>query len=121
MIIIDESNAEYRRHGFIGGFYIRPMGPFRKGDLVQGHKHVIDHLTSLVSGAVRVIITDKEPIDDHELIEEYELHVPCKIEIKADLFHRFEVLEDNTYWECIFSEAEAEKVLGDSRLADWTV
>lgn len=116
MIIIDESNRDIHAGGFIGSFYIRQMGPFKENEIVQGHDHKIDHVTNFVRGKARIEWENKNTGETGIV----ELHVPCKILIKREVWHKFTPLEDDTYWECWFSEAEAEKVYGDSDKVSWT-
>jgi hypothetical protein len=115
---IDEKNAHLHQGGFVnfGGFYIRPMGPYKKGEVHKGHAHTIDHLSNIVRGKVRVHW--KNPNGTEEGV--VEVLVPAKLSIRAEYWHEFEVLEDDTYWECWFSKAEADRAYGDANSVDWT-
>jgi hypothetical protein len=104
---IDESNIDLHQGGFIGGFYIRPMGPMKKGEANQGHAHHIDHCHNLVRGQLRI---EWEAPDGTR--GEVLALVPCKILIKAEFKHKMTALVDDTYGECWFAEAQAEKQLG---------
>lgn len=112
---IDAENADLHRDGFIGGFYIRVMPTCNKGDFHDGHEHYIDHPMNLIAGAVR--IEWRKPATGQEGV--VDVLVPCKVLIKADTWHKITALEDDTRWECWFSEAEAEKVHGHANLAPW--
>jgi hypothetical protein len=115
---IDQENWHLHQGGFVnfGGFYIRPMGPYQKGERQFGHSHAIDHLSNIVRGKVRVHW--KNPKGDEAGV--IEVLVPAKLSIRAEYWHEFEVLEDDTYWECWFAAAEADKLVGGRNSVDWT-
>lgn len=112
MQVIDASNADIHQAGFIGGFFIRQMPVLNKGETHEGHEHYIDHLTNVVRGAVRIEWENKHKGTSGTL----DILVPCRILIKADTWHKFTALEDSTFWECWFSEAEAEKVYNGEKM-----
>jgi hypothetical protein len=108
MLVIDETNIDVHSGGFIGGFYIRPMGPHRASDKpAEGHKHYIDHVMNLVRGKVLVEWDDAQGVR-----KAVRCMVPCKLLIKSEISHWITPLEDDTFWECWFSEAQAEAQLG---------
>ena len=110
--VIDASNAGLHQDGFIGGFYIRKMGPYAAGRECRGHAHYIDHPMNLVRGQVRIEWSNPTTGESGTV----EVLLPCKILIKAEVHHKIIPLVDDTYWECWFSEAEAEKVYPDQTI-----
>lgn len=115
MQTIDASNADLQQSGFIGGFYVRPMGPLNKGQCNEGHSHTIDHCHNLVRG--QWLIEWEAPDGTTGQIEAL---VPCKILIKAEYKHKMTALVDDTFGECWFAELQAEKQLGTLDVP-WTV
>lgn len=112
MQTVDDSNAGLHQDGFIGGFYIRHMGPYPKGQCGHGHAHYMDHVTNILKGPVRVEWSNPKTGASGEV----EILVPCKLLIKAEAHHTFFALEDGAEWECWFSEAECEKANGRTDL-----
>lgn len=112
---IDESNADLHQGGFVGGFYIRPMRLINAGECHDGHEHYIDHPMNLIRGSVR-IEWRKQATGESGVLD---VLVPCKVLIRADTWHKITALEDDTFWECWFSEGEAEKVYGDKNAVPW--
>ena len=110
---IDASNADVHQGGFVGGLYVRPFD-MPKGSIHKGHSHYIDHVGDLVSGAVRI----RWRREDGSAEGVTDVLVPAMITVRADTWHEIEALEDSK-WRCIFSEAEAEKVHGDSNAVPW--
>lgn len=108
---IDETNIDLHTNGFIGGFYIRPMPQLKSGASHDGHEHYIDHLMNLVRGAVRIEWRNKK--SESGVVEAL---VPCRLLIKADCYHKLTALTDDTFWECWFSEAEAEKAYAGQQI-----
>lgn len=97
------ANAPECRTGFFGGLYVRQFGPVEKGYQHDGHKHAIDHGMRVNSGSVRVHWRGqgKEGIRI--------VHAPAWQVVPAKVYHQITALEDGTEWECVFSEAEAER------------
>lgn len=89
--------AVQQNSGFIGGHYIRPFGPHAAGYGHDGHKHYIDHITFIESGAYRVE-------GEETLIERVE--APNFLNVEKDRTHRFVALEDGSRHRCIFAKGE---------------
>jgi hypothetical protein len=116
---IDANNLHIHIGGFVnfGGFYIRPMGPYEKGAVNQGHEHQIDHCMHLVKGSVSV--SWRAPNGETGIVEVLEPR--AKLSIRKDYWHEITALEDKTEWECWFAKAEADRVYGDANAVDWTM
>lgn len=79
-----------------GGLYFRTFGPLYAGYVHDGHKHYQDHWTILLSGKIRVRYTTNQEIKTAVFI------APYKFVVKKDIYHKIEVLENNTSWTCMF-------------------
>jgi hypothetical protein len=103
--IVDAANADIHQQGFIGGFYIRPMR-LEAGAKHDGHAHWIDHVSNVLT-PLRIDWRNVETGEEGFVI----CKVPCKLLVKAKVWHTFSVLdgEPEARWECWFSEAEADK------------
>ena len=85
-------------HHFSDGLYAKQM-VIPKGFIAGQHKHHYSHLSILAKGHV-IVRTDESAI---------EYIAPTCIEIKAEIFHTIEALEDSA-WFCIHAtEATNEK------------
>jgi quercetin dioxygenase-like cupin family protein len=98
------------QEGILGGFFIRLNGPFMPGEKSLGHEHHIDHLTYISNGSVRIVYGEDEDV----------VRAGRFVLMKANVRHEFWALEPNTSWYCLFSEAEAMKLIdqGDLVLSD---
>jgi quercetin dioxygenase-like cupin family protein len=83
-------------HYFAGGIYAKQMR-IGKNCKIPTHRHVYDHLSVLAQGRVRVTVS--------KITQEYT--APAAIEIKRDLVHTIEALED-TVWYCIHATEETD-------------
>ena len=83
-------------HYFAGGVYAKQMR-IGKNCKIPTHRHVYDHLSVLAQGRVRVTVS--------KITQEYT--APAAIEIKKDLVHTIEALED-TVWYCIHATEETD-------------
>lgn len=102
-MVIDEQQP-WNQHSFIGGFYIRQMA-LAFGQVHEGHAHYIDHVSNVTKPPLRVETWDPET-DKRDTID---VLVPCKLHIKAKLWHKFSALsQEGCAWECWFSQKEAE-------------
>jgi hypothetical protein len=102
--VIDAANADIHQMGFIGGFYIRPM-QLVAGQVHDGHAHWIDHVSNILT-PLRIDCRNLDTGEEGVVI----CKVPCKVLVKAKVWHTFSVLEGyaEARWECWFSEKEAE-------------
>lgn len=66
-----------------------------QGEKVLGHKHVMDHVSKIVSGAVFARCPDTDFVEG-------QFTAPADILINKDWMHEFEALEDTTL-ECVFT------------------
>lgn len=82
-------------HSLVGNVFFRKHD-LNKGQSHQGHKHIIDHATLIISGSVNIEIENKS-------IGIYK--TGDIIEIDKDKWHKLTALEDNTVYYCIFSTA----------------
>ena len=99
-ITVIPANKFENNNGFIGANFIRQFSVPAGGEL-QGHKHLIDHITYLAKGRVVITLDGGQQLD---------VSAPNFINVQADVLHHFKVVDDSV-WYCIFSEAEAKNVL----------
>lgn len=118
VLIVDESNADLFRGGFLGrgGFYVRPFS-LRAGQRKPGHEHYISHLGMLLSGQARVHW--RSPDGAQSGTVEFR-NAWAAMHIRADYWHEIEAITA-VEWACIFSKAEADRVYGDAAKVDWTM
>ena len=77
--------------GVVSNLFSKQMHFRSAGDVMQGHRHLHDHLTLLAYGRLRVTIDEQTT----------EFAAPHMIYIRADKEHRLEALQDNTVAYCI--------------------
>src|SRR5512147_701353 len=85
--------------GAFGGIYFRKHGPFDAGYVHNGHRHNQDHITSVMTGSVRVRYRTEPsegPFKSAVFIG------PINFQVSAGLFHEIEALENGTAWQCLF-------------------
>lgn len=92
----DVENSHFGRN-----IWVRKQYFPNAGEVVQGHKHLHDHITLLVQGAALLYIEGDEPV---------KLSAPASYEIKANLAHRFVPLEDNTQAWCVWPLCDDEEI-----------
>jgi len=88
------TTADSQEVGYFGNIWVRQLNLPKKGDYHRGHRHHYDHITLVAKGAVRCEIPNLEPKD---------FYSPTFITIKADDWHKFTALEDNTVYYCIYA------------------
>lgn len=71
--------------------FVKMMEMYYKGDIIDGHSHVFDHITLLAKGRVLM----KADGQEHEHI------APCLIVTPKGVVHQFEALEHGTLLCCI--------------------
>ena len=76
-----------------GGLVWRLLKFERAGDHWQGHRHALDHVTWLMSGAVMVEVDDAPAVM---------FDAPAIIQIPKESWHRFTALKDGTVYACVF-------------------
>ena len=91
-------------HYFAGGVYAKQMR-IAKNCKIPTHRHVYDHLSVLAQGCVRVTVS--------KITQEYT--APAAIEIKKDLVHTIEALED-TVWYCIHATEETDPESANNKI-----
>lgn len=89
--VVDTPERKMQTYWY-GNIFVREHY-LQSGQVHQGHTHTIDHLTVLISGSALVTIGDAEPVL---------MQAPCNIPIDKDVLHRFEAVDDLTYY-CIFA------------------
>ena len=118
VMVVDESNADLFRGGFLGrgGFYVRPFR-LKAGERKPGHEHEINHLGLLLSGQARVHWRTPDGSQSGTV----EFRTPwAAMHVRADYWHEIEAITD-VEWACLFSKAEADRVLGDAAAVEWTM
>lgn len=88
----------------------------RAGDSVQGHTHNFDHVTLILTGAVRIKYRRQTADGKIELQGEREFRAPNKLYdasaepafalIRANVMHEIIALEDNTHCWCVFAHRD---------------
>lgn len=98
--------ASWDTHMFLGGFVVRRWGPFAPGPTpsMVGHKHYIPHLTYIPSGGFEIIRHHPDGEKD-KLIVAAGNHVA----MEPLVIHEFWATERNSWFHCLFAEAEATK------------
>lgn len=96
--------------GFFGGLYFRTFAAKNAGYVHTGHRHLIDHVSVLHTGRIRIYYRSGQHDTPYQAAE---FIAPFCVEIKANVFHEIHVLEDNTSWSCCFSVQEGERVLAE--------
>lgn len=102
----------------IGPLFIRIGSPMKAGEVVRGHAHNFDHVTTIVTGALRIEVLDgpdvEEQHDDEtgaviveaklantlqawDVAAKHRIHMRC---IAKGTWHRLTALEDGTRYEC---------------------
>lgn len=118
LLIVDETNADLFRGGFLGlgGFYVRPFF-LKAGERKPGHEHHINHLGLLLSGQARVHwrSPDGKEAGTVEFRQAW-----AAMNIRADYWHEIEAVTD-VEWACIFAKSEADRIYGDAATVDWTL
>lgn len=66
---------------------------WKKGEVLEGHKHNFDHVSLLYRGSAKVTVDGVETT----------YTAPIELIIAKDKEHRIEALEDNTVWMCVFA------------------
>lgn len=85
-----------------GNIFIRPQGPMKKNDVVQGHKHNFDHTTIVFRGAIRVkAVTPGGSVIIREFGEN--LSNGRHFLVKAEVEHEITALVDGTEFWCVYS------------------
>lgn len=79
--------------GLVGNVWIREHLFEKAGDVHLGHRHKFDHVTIVTRGSVEVTVDGNRKI----------FSAPTFIAIKADQWHRFRAIEDNTSFYCVFA------------------
>ena len=90
-------------------------GPFPKGFVRQGHKHVFDHHMRVpINSTLKV--TFYQQLGQTPLREEI-ITGPISILAEKNIYHQIEVLSDEGYWDCEFEFApntpEINKYIGE--------
>ncbi|HYT44251.1 MAG TPA: hypothetical protein VEP90_18110 [Methylomirabilota bacterium] len=93
------SDAQINNIGFFGNIWCRQLNLHKKGDYHQGHRHHYDHITLVAQGGVLCEIPDLPPKI---------FTAPTFITIRANDWHKFTALEDNTVYYCIYAIRDKE-------------
>ena len=99
--VIDASNVAMAQAGAIGGFYFRPM-ELPAGGTHEGHAHWIDHVSIVTRAASPLRIEWSNP--DTGESGTTDVFEPCKLLIKANVWHKFTAIGTPAKWECVFAE-----------------
>ena len=87
--------SDLNEMGFYGNIWVRSHTYRKAGDTNGGgHYHRFDHVTLLVSGAIRVEVEGCEPT---------RFVAPTFVIISKDKKHKITALEDNTVYYCVFA------------------
>jgi len=99
----------------LGNIFVRTMFFEKKGQVVGGHTHNFDHVTLILTGAVRIKYR-KEINGTLVLQGEREFRAPSRMDgdsateamvvIKRDVHHEITALEDNTHCWCVFAHRD---------------
>lgn len=92
---LDEAQAQ-AEHFFTQGLYAKKMA-IPAGTHIPTHRHVYDHLSILAQGRVRVTVG----------VVTQEYRAPAMIEIKKDLTHTIQAVEDSV-WFCVHATEETD-------------
>lgn len=85
--------------GYFGNVWIRMQMYKRAHERHEGHKHLHDHISLLVSGGLRVEVEGKESFEVHAGSADK----PTFFEVPAEHSHTLIPLKDNTVAYCIFA------------------
>lgn len=83
------------------GVYVRKIYFPKIGDILNGHVHYYDHVTVVLSGAVRITVAGEEPVEARAI---------NMVEVKAGKVHTLTALEDDTIVACVHMAAPDERV-----------
>lgn len=91
--------------------FVKQLFVRKAGTIIPQHSHMYDHTTMLATGRVLVWA-------DAELLGEF--IAPTGIYIKANVKHKFHVLEDNTLLYCIHNvnKEKEVKILAEHQLTE---
>jgi len=95
--------------GYFGNIFVRQNFLEKPGDSIKTHTHAFDHVSLLVSGKARVTVDGYPPKD---------FTAPTFIVIKKEHKHKFEALESNTLWYCVFALRDANGEVSDIYLSE---
>ena len=84
------------KHFFSSGVYAKQQ-ELRAGEFVMTHRHCYDHMSILAQGACKLTVDGVET----------EISAPRCVEIKANVSHRIEALQDSV-WFCIHHTTETD-------------
>lgn len=99
------------QNGYFGGIYFRKWGPLENGHMIGGHQHEIDHVTSVMTGSIRVRYRKTETDEPYKSAV---FIAPINFIVRADTFHEITALEDNTSYQCIFAIPEGGTYPGET-------
>lgn len=86
----------------IGPIFVREGWLKKKGDRVTGHTHNFDHVTYCLLGKLKV-----ETVIAGQIYSTVLIPGPNgQALIKAELCHALEALEDNTYYQCVYTHKQ---------------
>lgn len=91
-------------HNTFGGIWFKQMIFREKGDFKTPHVHNFDHVTFIMSGAVKVYKIDVGEDSEFDISKKVEIgtfKAPCHIEVPKEVVHYVESLEDNTMAYCV--------------------
>lgn len=96
-----------------------PLGPLwftnqrleKAGQTIEFHKHNYDHVTQIMNGSVK--FKAFKPENPDVIIAEGTRKKGDRLLIKADTFHFFEALEDNTWVQCVFALRDDQGLITD--------
>lgn len=89
--------------GFYGGLMVRIHQMRKAGDMHDGHEHHIDHVSLVISGAIRVKWRRLNERGEIVAAGTKDFKAPTFVTIRADTKHQITALEDDTVWSCLFA------------------
>lgn len=102
----------------IGPLLVRIGPSMKKGERVRGHAHTFDHVTTVVTGTLRIEVLDGPDVEEErdeetgaviveaklantlqarDVAAKHRIHMRC---IAKGAWHRLTALEDGTRYEC---------------------
>lgn len=94
--------------GPFGNLYCRPMEFESLGSVQNGHTHNYDHVTYIVRGSVLVKFYKVDEQGNQITTAKDQVYkAGGKVQVRADTWHQFTALEENTYAECVFPHRDS--------------
>ena len=102
-LLASAESTSVSQFGPYGNVFLRPMRFPEAGSLVVGHKHNYSHITIVMRGSVLARAWDTDEDGKDVAVAERVFSAPAFMQIRADRWHEFIALENNTYAVCVFA------------------